>query len=119
MAGADPAIRLGLVNVGQPYTQMARWLVFWFVFTVPLALYKALGVTVIGIDVPIAFVPASALLAFGYYGLDYCANQLQNPFISEFGDVALDGRFVRLVSSDVNMLLLPPEAGGSVVPRES
>lgn len=40
-------------------------------------------------------------------GLDYCSNQLQNPFIAEFGDVSLDGRFMQAVAEDVDMLLLP------------
>lgn len=51
-----------------------RWLVFWFVYTVPFALIGTFKD-----DNAIAVVPASALLTFGYYGLDYCANQLQVP----------------------------------------
>ena len=88
---------------------MGRWLVFWFVFTLPLTLigtFGSLGAGASGSgNVSIAFIPAGMLLAFGYYGLDYCANQLQNPFIAEFGDVALDGRFTAAVSLDVDTLL--------------
>ena len=42
------------------------------------------------------------------YGLDYCSTQLQNPFIAEFGDVQLDGRFSKATCDDIDMLLLPP-----------
>ena len=48
----------------------------------------------------------AALFAFGYYGLDYCANQLQNPFVADFGDAQLDGRFADAVCEDIDMLLL-------------
>lgn len=94
------AAKIATTPAPQPYTQMGRWLVFWFVYTVPLALIKAFPGTQ-----EAAVVPAGMLLAFGYYGLDYCSNQLQNPFIAEFGDVALDGRFLQAVSEDVDMLL--------------
>ena len=70
-------------------------------------------------QVSIAFVPAGALLAFGYYGLDYCANQLQNPFIAEFGDVQLDGRFANAVCEDIDMLLLCETPGVIEPTRES
>ena len=101
------AAKIATTPAPQPYTQMGRWLVFWFVFTLPLALigtFGSLGASGSG-DVSIAFVPAGMLLAFGYYGLDYTANQLQNPFIAEFGDVALDGRFTAAVCADVDLLL--------------
>lgn len=84
---------------------VARWLIFWFVYTAPLALLNVFDKG----GISFFFVPAGVLLAFGYYGLDYCANQLQNPFIAEFGDVSLDGRFVRAVCTDLDLLLLPPE----------
>lgn len=109
LSGLQPCFngcaKIATTPVPQPYTQMARWLVFFFVYTLPFALFKGLEGMAIGGRIPWAFVPASALLAFGYYGLDYCANQLQNPFISEFGDVALDGRFATIVCSDVDLLL--------------
>lgn len=90
----------------QPYTQMGRWLVFWFVYTVPFALLKAFSKDLLVTQGPPWIVmPAAMLLTFGYYGLDYCANQLQNPFIAEFGDVQLDGRFVQAVCTDVDILL--------------
>lgn len=91
--------KIGTTPAPQPYTQMGRWLVFWFVFTVPFALIRAFGST------QGALIAADVLLAFGYYGLDYCANQLQNPFIAEFGDAQLDGRFLQAVCADVDLLL--------------
>jgi len=89
----------------QPYTQMSRWLVFWFVFTVPFALVKAFGSLQATQGPPWIVVPAAMLLSFGYYGLDYCSNQLQNPFLAEFGDVQLDGRFVQAICTDIDILL--------------
>ena len=100
------AAKIATTPAPQPYTQMSRWLAFWFCFTVPLALVRAFAVPG---GQPVGVVPAAALLAFGYYGLDYCSNQLQNPFIAEFGDVSLDGRFMQAVCEDVDMLLLPGE----------
>eukprot|EP00966_Prymnesium_polylepis_P139828 3230567-Prymnesium_polylepis.2 len=80
---------------------MGRWLVFWFVYTVPFALIN----TFHSVN-SVATVPACMLLTFGYYGLDYCSSQLQNPYVAEFGDVQLDGRFLQAVCEDVDMLLL-------------
>ena len=37
-------------------------------------------------------------------------NQLQNPFIAEFGDAQLDGRFTNAVCEDIDMLL---QTGGA------
>ena len=51
-------------------------------------------------------VPLAALFAFGYYGLDAAATQLQDPFVAAFGDTALDGRFVRATSADVDAVLV-------------
>ena len=42
--------------------------------------------------------------------------QLQNPFISEFGDVQLDGRFVQIVCSDVDLLLMTPPSADLASP---
>ena len=70
-------------------------------------------------DISLAFIPAVMLLAFGYYGLDYCANQLQNPFIAEFGDVQLDGRFANAVCEDIDMLLLCETPGVVEPTREA
>ena len=120
----------------QPYTQMSRWLVFWFIYTMPLALLGKFGGAsgiatleakinpvwasiVPARDISLAFIPAVMLLAFGYYGLDYCANQLQNPFIAEFGDVQLDGRFANAVCEDIDMLLLCETPGVIEPTRES
>jgi predicted membrane chloride channel (bestrophin family) len=98
-----------------PLNAVGRWLVFWFVFTLPLALIGTFGSLGAGASgsgaVSIAFIPAGMLLAFGYYGLDYCATQLQNPFIAEFGDVQLDGRFLLAVCEDVDMLLRVERGG--------
>ena len=120
----------------QPYTQMSRWLVFWFIYTMPLALLGKFGGAsgiatleakinpvwasiVPARDISLAFIPAVMLLAFGYYGLDYCANQLQNPFIAEFGDVQLDGRFANAVCEDIDMLLLCETPGVVEPTREA
>eukprot|EP00971_Amphidinium_carterae_P244937 4863348-Amphidinium_carterae.1 len=54
-------------------------------------------------------VPLVALLAFGFYGLDAVANQLQHPFVSAFGDAALDGRFTKaLFNAKSNMGRMNP-----------
>ena len=100
------AAKIATTPAPQPYTQMGRWLVFWFVFTLPLALIGTFGGLGTSAPVSLAFVPAGMLLAFGYYGLDYCATQLQNPYVAEFGDVQLDGRFMQAVCADVDTLLL-------------
>ena len=42
----------------------------------------------------------------GDYGLDAAATQLQDPFVAAFGDTALDGRFVRATSADVDAVLV-------------
>ena len=149
LSGLQPsfngAAKIATTPVPQPYTQMSRWLIFWFVYTVPLVLIESFGtLDASGNIISYSFVPASMLLAFGYCerelgtsrphsamlwpvcsfpalpclvtdGLDYCANELQNPFISEFGDVQLDGRFLLAVCTDVDMLLLPPEGASDGV----
>lgn len=60
------AAKIATTPTPQPYTQMSRWLVFWFCVTVPLALVKAFAV-VGGDGPPVAVVPAGMLLSFGYY----------------------------------------------------
>uniref|UniRef100_A0A7S3B6P0 Bestrophin homolog n=1 Tax=Haptolina ericina TaxID=156174 RepID=A0A7S3B6P0_9EUKA len=95
------AAKIAMTPMPQPYTQVGRWLVFWFVYTVPFALINSFK------DVNVvATVPASMLLAFGYYGLEYLGSQLKNPFVAEFGDVQLDGRFLQAVSEDIDTLLV-------------
>ena len=80
-----------------PYMQMNRVLRFVFCYTLPFNLAPKLGGWV---------VPLAALFAFGYYGLDAAATQLQDPFVAAFGDTALDGRFVRATSADVDAVLV-------------
>ena len=77
--------------------QMNRVLRFVFCFTLPFFLAQKLGGWV---------VPLAALFSFGYYGLDAAATQLQDPFVAAFGDTALDGRFVRATSADVDAVLV-------------
>ena len=103
-AAFNGAAKIASTPFPQPYTQMGRWLVFWFVFTLPLPLVRAFGAAG-GDEVSVAFIPFMVLVAFGFYGLDYCASQLQNPFVAEFGDAQLDGRFMLAVYEDVEMLL--------------
>ena len=100
------AAKIATTPTPQPYLQMSRWLIFAFVLSVPLPLLsKALAT-------PLAILPVTVFLAFGYYGLDYCSNQLANPFVADFGDAALDGHFLRAVCTDVDMLLLEARGDG-------
>lgn len=94
------AAKIATTPTPQPYLQISRWLIFAFVLSVPLPLLSKAPAT------PLAILPVTVFLAFGYYGLDYCANQLANPFVADFGDAALDGHFLRAVCEDVDMLLL-------------
>eukprot|EP00854_Cymbomonas_tetramitiformis_P013766 gene13766-16271_t len=102
------ASKIATTPVPEPYTQMNRTIMFLFVFTSPFALIKAFDLC------PWATIPASMLLAFGYYGLDSAALDLEDPFISRFGDVQLDGRFERAVCADINMLLMPEREGKDI-----
>jgi len=79
------------------YMQMDRLLRFAYVYTMPIWVCSKVGSEA---------VPLVAILAFGFYGLDAVANQLQHPFVSTFGDAALDGRFTKAVCDDVDAVLL-------------
>lgn len=107
--------KIATTPMPQPYTQMSRWLIFFFVYSVPLVFVKSFSALDLADSGPaITMVSADMLLAFGYYGLDYCSNQLQNPFIAEFGDTQLDGRFLKAVCEDVSLLLLGPNVANGV-----
>mmetsp|Transcript_29170 Transcript_29170/g.67140 ORF Transcript_29170/g.67140 Transcript_29170/m.67140 type:complete len:418 (+) Transcript_29170:95-1348(+) len=90
------------------YVQMDRLIRFAYVFSLPIFLCGRVGSEA---------VPLVALLAFGFYGLDAVANQLQHPFVSAFGDAALDGRFTKAVCDDVDALLLMPQCPGIASPE--
>lgn len=81
-----------------PYIRIGRILRFTFVFSAPFLLCGKLGETT---------VPITALIAFGFHGIDSIANQLTNPFVGKLGDSVLDGRFTKAVCDDVNALLIP------------
>lgn len=94
--------KIATMPLPQPYTQMSRWLIFFFVFSVPLPFLKIFHHDILPL------IAATMLVTFGYYGLDYCANELQNPFIASFGGLQLDGRYMKQVAEDVDILLLGP-----------
>lgn len=58
------AAKIATTPAPQPYTQMSRWMIFFFVYSVPLAFVRAFDAA--GDAYIPAVVFADALLAFGY-----------------------------------------------------
>uniref|UniRef100_A0A7S2AI84 Bestrophin homolog n=1 Tax=Alexandrium andersonii TaxID=327968 RepID=A0A7S2AI84_9DINO len=90
------------------YIQMDRLIRFAYIFSLPILLGSKVGWE---------SVPMVSILSFGFYGLDAVATQLQDPFVSMFGDVALDGKFEEAVCSDIDSLLEKP--GNAYTPEDN
>ena len=62
-----------------PLVQMARTVLFFYVFTVPFALVE-------DVSMPIAHLFVIFFLTYGFMGLEYVSIELENPFGNDIND---------------------------------